>query len=383
MHRTRTSTSASKQSTSGFTAIELIAVIAVGAAVSAHVMPMAKRARSSAQGLGSANNLMQIGQAAGMYGVDNADRIPTYSWEGYADAPISYRYTLPDGRTYTARSDVDAAAIQQADILQRRTGRIDGEFAILVDLTRLPQRRFTNLILLDYMDSPLFDPVFIDPADANLLNWSANPLDYGVGSTVPYANGDPGPGYDLSGAWVNEGVRQRWAFGSSYQAVPAAWQPDGLDGVPSYAPVDSTPHLFAINGFASRGVELSEGRRFSEVRFPTAKVYQFEEFDREQAGNPYFGYDQARVEKLMFDGSVNNLASGDANPSFSVLNPGLNGKTEWRQTYVPLDTFPVPLAGLGDDTLLSQRFRWTLGGLQGVDYATPISAPGRPVGRSR
>jgi prepilin-type N-terminal cleavage/methylation domain-containing protein len=372
---------ATKRSTSGFTAIELIAVIAVGAAVSAHVMPMAKRARSNAQGLGSTSNLMQVGQAAGMYGVDNADRIPTYSWEGNAGASISYRYTLPDGNTYTARSDDQAAAIQQADILQRRTGRIDGEFAILVDLSRLPQRRFTNLILLDYMDSPLFDPVFIDPADANLLSWAANPLEYGVGSTVPYANGDPGPGYDLLGLWANEGIRQRWAFGSSYQAVPAAWQPDGLDGAPSYAPVASTPHLFAVNGIR---VELSEGRRFSEVRFPTAKVYQFEEFDREQAGDPYFGYDQARVEKLMFDGSVNNLASGDANPSFSVLNPGLNGKTEWRQTYVPLDTFPVPLAGLGDDTLISQRFRWTLGGLQGIDYATPIM-PGNPaaLGRER
>jgi hypothetical protein len=94
----------------------------------------------------------------------------------------------------------------------------------------------------------------------------------------------------------------------------------------------------------------------------------FEEFDRGQAGDPYFAYDHARPEKLMFDGSVNNRASGDANPSW---NPA-NGKQEWRQAYVALHEFPLPLGGPGDQTLLSQRYRWTLGGLKGIDYAAPL-----------
>ena len=35
---------------------------------------------------------------------------------------------------------------------------------------------------------------------------------------------------------------------------------------------------------------------------------------------------------------------------------------------VPLDRFPVPVGGLGDQTLVSQRFRWTYGGLKGINY---------------
>ena len=63
------------------------------------------------------------------------------------------------------------------------------------------------------------------------------------------------------------------------------------------------------------GVELADGRNFAEVAFPSAKVHFFEEFDREQAGSPYFGYDHARPAKLMFDGSVNEWVSGAARPS--------------------------------------------------------------------
>jgi len=365
-----------KQIRSGFTLIETAAVIAVGTVAFTQLAPMANKARLSARGAGSASNLMQIGQAAGMYGVDNADRIPSYSWNGGAGSQTG-RYTLPDGLMYTARSDIDGAGIQMTEILQRRTGRIDGDFKIDVNTNRLWHRRWSHLVLLDYMNSPFPDALFIDPADANQLAWSANPLDYALGSTVPYAN-DVAAGFDPDNGWSAESVRQRWAFASSYQTVPAAWQSDGF-AEPSYTPVSETPHLFQVNGFGQSGVELSDGRRFSEVRFPTAKVYMFEEFDREQAGDPYFGYDHARPEKLMFDGSVNTFASGDAN--ISVNNR--EGKTEWRQTYVPLDTFPVPLGGLGDDTLLSQRFRWTFAGLQGMDYPTHIMPSNQPSGRRR
>ena len=70
----------------------------------------------------------------------------------------------------------------------------------------------------------------------------------------------------------------------------------------------------------------------------------------------------------MFDGSLNDRPSGEANPSWNQAN----GKQEWRQTYVPLHTFPVPLSGLGEKIPLSQRYRWTTGGLKGTDYVTPL-----------
>jgi len=346
----------SKSKSRAFTLIELAAVIAVAGTVTASLAPMARKARVSARVQASASNLSAIGQGAGMYGVDNADRIPGYSLAGPTTQAL--RLNLPNGDRVTIRNGVDATAFQNTEILQRRTGRLDGPFEILYDNTRLWHRRWSHVVLIDYLDSPFADGLFIDPADANQLTWAANPLDYGAGSTVPYAN--------ISDGWSRESVRQRWAFAASYQTTVSAWNPDGIRES-SYVPFSDTPHLFLVNDVPGNRLRLSDGREFAEVRYPSNKVYFFEEFDREQPGDPYFGYYHARPEKLMFDGSVNSLASGDANPSWNAAN----GKLKWRQRYVPLDTFPTELPGREGERL-SQRYRWTLGGLSGVDYPTVI-----------
>jgi prepilin-type N-terminal cleavage/methylation domain-containing protein len=352
----------------GFTLLELGAVLAVSATISAAVMPMARKSRVSAQAQMSAGNLSVIGQGAGMYGLDNADKIPGYT-RVRPLGPSRIEWELPDGSSVVLRNNVDAASWQNTELLQRITGRIDGPDHILYQ-PDLWHRRWSHLPLIDYLRIGFDQTLFIDPADANQLRWTTNPLDYQTGSTVPYSNGFP-PGVDGSNTrWADIGSRQRWAFASSYQISASAWNPDGIDE-PSYVPLELTPHLFAASyppGSGNQQLDLS-GRDFAEVAFPANKVYFFEEFDREQPGDPYFGYDHARPEKLMFDGSVNAFASGDATPSWNAAN----GKQVWTQRYIPLDTFPTELPGREGD-LISQRYRWTLGGLSGVDYATPISS---------
>jgi hypothetical protein len=319
--------------------------------------PAVKQARVSVRGSASAANLMAIGQGAGMYAAEHEGRIFSYTWR-------PGQHFMPDGKVRTSTDHLDAAAWQQTEILMRRTGRITGENAIISARTRLPHHRTLLLVLQDYLDRPFPDPMVADPADANLLQWQANPTDISLANNIPYAMGATiPPGYDDIRGWNNTGIRQRWAFSSSYTSTVSAWNPDGIKGEPRYIPVAETPHLFQ-----GGGVPLADGRRFVEVAFPNAKVHLFEEFDRRQVGSPYFAYDHAAPLKLMFDGSLNDRPSGEANPSW---NPA-NGKQEWRQTYVPLHTFPVPLDGLGSTTLLSQRYRWTTGGLKGTDYVTPI-----------
>lgn len=102
----------------------------------------------------------------------------------------------------------------------------------------------------------------------------------------------------------------------------------------------------------------------SEVAFPAQKVHMHEDHDREQKRFPWFAYDHAAVEKLMFDGSINSQISGEAHDAENPAQPGL----VWSQTYVPLDAFPIPLGGFNDSTRLNMRFRWTEDGLQGIDY---------------
>ena len=341
----------------GFTLLETAAAVLMVSLLVGVLTPAVYRARADARGMGSAANLAFISQGSAMYGADHNGRIFSFTWEPGL-------YTMPDGRTRFAMHDDDAAAWQQTEILMRRTGRIDGEDRFHNSNTRLPHHRTLLLVLQDYLDRPFPDPMVADPSDANLLQWQANPTDITADNNIPYAEGVDTTGYDNPTGWNLIGIRQRWAFSSSYLSTVSAWNPDGLNGERAYRPVDSTPHLL-IGG---PNIQLAQGRNFAEVAFPSAKVYFFEEFDRRQAGSPYFAYDHARPMKLMFDGSINDRLSGEAGPSW---NPA-NGKEAWRQTYVPLHTFPIPLGGFGDGTLLSQRYRLTLGGLTGIDYGAPL-----------
>ena len=347
----------------GFSMIEAAAMVLVLSMIGMTVGPSLQQMRSRAMGAASVANMQEIGVGAAMYAGANNGRMFSYSWRA------GETYLLPNGRTYTPSNDLDASSRQNQEILQRRTGRVAGQFKINWMDGRIPHRRFTHLVLNDFLNIPLEDTGHIDPADTNQLVWHANPLDYFIGSTVPYANG-VSPGYDDDSGWAQNNIRMRWAFASSYQSVPSAWQPDTPN--PRWGPIESTPHLFVGLG-STNLIDLSTGRYMSELLFPAHKVWMFEEFDREAEGSPYFAYDHARSAKLMFDGAVNVWASGDAYPS--VIPEHGFPYSVWDQHYVPLDTFPIPLAGLGDNTQLNQRYRWTYRGLLGVDYG-----PGDPDG---
>lgn len=339
----------------GFTLTECGVTVMVVSLLVGIMGPSLSRARLMARGATSAENLAMIGQGGGMYAQDNGGRIFGYSWRG------GQSYMMPDGRVYTSSSDTDAAARQNQEILQRLTGRWQANQQKILHFTgRIPHKRFSHLVLMDYMGQTPGSEMFIDPSDEKQLHWAADPLEYlRDGNTVPYGNGAPAQsGYDTDPRWTQANIIQRWAFASSYQPTVSAWNPDAPDS--RYLPISATPHLFAGGG----NIELARGRNLSEVLFSSHKVWMFEEFDREQAQGLYFGYDQARPEKLMFDGSVNSRASGEAVPSIIPER----GFQPWTQRYVPLHRFPLPSGGLGDSTELSQRYRWTYRGLIGIDY---------------
>jgi type II secretory pathway pseudopilin PulG len=350
----------------GFSLIELAVILAISASVGAVLAPALSHSRAQARGMSSEGNLAMIGQIGAMYGLDHDDRIFTFTWRGGEEY-----LNLKSEKLKFYSNDQQAASGQVTNILQRATGRLRGRYALYTPTRRLMHRRFSHLVLADYMGGNVSDPIWADPADANQLYWQLNPLEYSDDdpNTLPYGNGIPDtPGYDEDSGWADIEIVHIWPFASSYQVVPHAWQQDfGIQ----YVPLEDTPHLYTTNGFT---IPLGE-RRFHEVRFPSAKVWMHEEFDREQAGSPYFAYDHAQPAKLMFDGSINTAMSGLAASSVSPADYNNRDKFVWEQTYVPLDTFPVPLGGLEDPTLLNMRYRWTLGGLQGIDYPQMLTRP--------
>jgi type II secretory pathway pseudopilin PulG len=196
----------------GFTLIEAAAVTAIGTLVAATLAPGLKATRLNAQARGSESNLMQIGQGSDMYALDNAGRIFTYNW-----VP-GETYLMPDGKTRRILDDGDSGSWQNTEILMRRTGRIDGPDRFRNYGSRLAHSRLRHIVLMDYLGTQFPDTLFADPADANLLQWQANPTDISAANNIPYAAGSDFSGYDDPGGWTDVGVRQRWPFASSYQS---------------------------------------------------------------------------------------------------------------------------------------------------------------------
>ncbi len=350
-----------------FTLIELLVVIAIIALLIGILLPALAQAQRSAKNVLSQSNLRSMNTGAANYASDNQDRIFSYSWRG------GHTYVLPDGRPKTPADDTEAAANQNQEILQRVTGRIKGVTKIKNYEGRLPHRRLSHLVLLDFLTDVQPEPTAASPFDRNLIQWQENPLEYGPGSGVPYADGIP-DGYDEGngGDWANEPFRQRWAFASTYQMVPAAWNSDGINGEPTYYPVPDTPHLFRERVVDQVNAPLGR-RKFTQVAHPSGKVMMFEEFDRfSDRDGLYFAYPEAKCNLAFFDGSVRNEQTADANAGW---NPN-EEDTDWTQIYKPLDTFPLPKDGLENNaTEYCQRYRWTRYGLRGIDYG------GKDIGR--
>ncbi len=345
----------------GFTLIELLVVIAIIALLIGILLPAIGQARNSAKNLLSQNQMRQLNLGSNTYAADNDDRVFSYTWKAGQD------YLMPDGKLRRPADNQDAASWQQTEILMRVTGRSEGPFRFKNFGSRLAHRRYSHIVLLDYLTTTQPEPIAASPFDKNLLDWQAQPTVTDASNNIPYAAGSDYSGYDDPGGWTDPGVKQRWSFASTYQTVPAAWNTDGINGQVTCYPVATTPHLFAT----PNTVRLGE-RKYGQVAHPAAKVLQFEEFDRfSSRSGLYFMYPDAQSNLSFFDGSVRRERTGDANPGWNPNTPN----AEWKQRYVPLHTFPEPKTGLNEQTTYCQRYRWTRYGLQGIDYG------GKEIGR--
>jgi len=338
-----------------FTLIELLVVIAIIALLIGILLPALGQAQRSAKNVLSQSNQRSLNTGSANYAADNKDAIFSYSWRG------GQTYIMENGKEINVPpgDDLGAAQWQNQNILFRATGRMTGTFKIKKFSGRLPHRRFSHLVLLDFLTDVQPEPIAASPFDRNQIDWQENPLEYRAGSTVPYANGIPA-GYDPDTTWARDEVRQRWPFSSTYQMVPAAWNTDGINGSPTYSPVSTTPHLFT----GSPNLRLGR-RKVTQVAHTSSKVMMFEEFDRfSDKKGLYFAYPEAKPNLAFFDGSVRSELTDECNPGWNPTEPD----AVWRQTYIPLDTFPEAKGGENDPTLYCQRFRWTRHGLQGIDF---------------
>jgi prepilin-type N-terminal cleavage/methylation domain-containing protein len=325
----------------GFTLIELLVVVAVIALLIAILLPALAGARKVARLGICESNLKQLGVATNTYGLDFKDQIFSFSWRA-GDALSS-----DNGLNYAAK-DVDAACNQMVDIVRRLGDRTVNEVPRTLGVF-FPYLRFSHLVLQDYLGHRLPDPIVACPEDPDQRRWGLDPGGYDAGQYQP--------NYGVGAAQGN----WRWPYRSNYWMTASAI--DKNIAGRRLRPVNS--EVVATSPFPS----LRFGNRsLTEVEFPSAKVFLFEQYGRHAQRDfdyrTYYGFDTAKCVVQFFDGSVSLRASKDAN----------KGNANPSDPNSPTSTVPYVANGLTPDppapTALHSdvRFLFTRSGLKGVDF---------------
>jgi prepilin-type N-terminal cleavage/methylation domain-containing protein len=304
----------------GFTLIELLVVIAIIALLIGILLPALGSAISSARTLKCQANMRSMGQAAQSYGGDFRDTIPAFSWKpGNFDTPYADLRNPPN--------DIQAVRYQAIHIIREKTGNRFVPLSTGSGNNWFANLWFSHLVYIDYLTGNLEEPVAVCPEDAQQIERAETPAD------------DFAP---------NQLFRK---FESSYeQSVVTYSTATAQEGV---EPVQQHNELWLS---FPRSNNFLVTRRFTNVTYTSSKAFLFDTFDRHYADQPDYFYFQpgARQPILFFDGSVSVRDTNDANEGFQPLNPTSPDPTLLKITSSG-DSFPG-------------YYRWTRGGLRGLDF---------------
>jgi prepilin-type N-terminal cleavage/methylation domain-containing protein len=327
----------------GFTLIELLVVVAIIALLIGILLPALSEARRAGKLAICTSNMKQLGVAMATYSADYQDRIFAFTWRSGKDYSS---YSDLNG----ANGDLQAAANQAVDILRRRA---DFQQSQLRRITNwIPHVYYTHLVIQDYLAARLPEKMVVCPEDKFRLTWQSGPkAPEWPDSFSPVPRGSNG----------NSG--KRWPYSSSYQVVPATYDGSGVGSRISQANHNS----YFVPGDCKLG-----NRKISDVDYPSQKVFMHDSHQRHYTKRQlYYAYEQARQPLLHFDSSVvtrvtkrSNLgwqpnSPADPEPTYFTYAPEMNdARYAWE---------PPTASGEPSDTLAGY-YRWTRGGLKGIDF---------------
>jgi prepilin-type N-terminal cleavage/methylation domain-containing protein len=322
----------------GFTLIELLVVIAIIALLIGILLPALGEARKAARLTVCMANMQQLGVATQSYSADYQDRLFSFSWRQ------GVTYPFGESRTPSSAGDpAAAAALQAVDILQRRADRGDMQ----PPSRWIPHPLYTHLVLQDYLAARLPEPLVVCPEDKNRQNWQKDPQNLH----------DKGFWLPLQEEPTDE--NKRWPYSASYQVVPASFDRHNM------VSQGGTHRDYLTPGDARLG-----DTRQGAVAFPSNKVHMMDSHQRHFSNKPprFYAYTDARQPLLFFDGSVRTEITDDSNEGWNPTKPTAVG-APGGVTRMRYD--PSPWEGskpLGAESLVIGHYRWTRGGLAGVDF---------------
>jgi prepilin-type N-terminal cleavage/methylation domain-containing protein len=325
-----------KRAGSGFTLIELLVVIAIIALLVSILLPALGQARREARRVICNTNMNQFATAYATYGADFQDRIASFTWKADVAYPGFAPVSLP----------VEAAANQAVDIFRRRAGRTDiGPISLWI-----PHVFYSHLILQDYLQHRLPEKMVVCPEDRQRLLWQKDPLHFF----------DLPPG-ERPGAAGENNDDKRWPYSSSYEMAPSGWSHDMISGEEKTTDQQGLVHYQYYGGDLPMG-----NRRLSDVSFPGKKVALYETVQRHYGPRElFYAYEECRQPILFWDGHVAVHRTSEAGQGFRPNQPRSRAATLIR--YEPENWEPPTLSGRPADNVTGM-YRWTRGGLRGVDF---------------
>ncbi|HVZ36714.1 MAG TPA: prepilin-type N-terminal cleavage/methylation domain-containing protein [Polyangiaceae bacterium] len=349
------SKSANRARATGFTLIELLVVIAIIAILLSLLLPAIRGARRAGRLAICESNLRQMMVAHASYANDFKNFIAALN--GRAEDKNNPFIAQAERDQFPVPEDLAAQALHIiTDVRPGNQNIVRYELPIFTNNfsgTYVIQD-FTALVLVQYLGDVMPVPSVVCPEDAARLSWRK------VGMTkTPYAPRLARNRQNLP--WMQ--------FSSSYQLTGVACAGRDSQGSALY-------HQDVVGGVAEHdhyGAQKYHlgGRKLDEVSVPAQKVALHDSQDRHVAKQDlFYAYPEASQPLAFFDGSVSVRKTIDANKGEYHLFPSRK-PTSWTvMQYADPDLgfeSPTPASHKPDEKLAGY-YRWTRGGLRGVDY---------------
>lgn len=362
---------------SGFTLIELLVVIAIIALLIGILLPSLGEARRIARMMVDQNNQRQLATAMNTYATTFEDRLATFTWTGpeipggrpnYSGS--NYANVRQHMESMSEVHSTHAAAAQAIDIIYRKSG-LDQSAGFNIPSSWIPHVRYTHLVLQDYLASRLPERLVVSPADTHMLNWQRE------GGRL-FWEGYFEPLQPDPSAWFQ-------VFSSSYHFVPAVYDRYQSRNIRSRTSVAVSRRMEQGSRYSSYNTPRDNrlgNAQITEVQFPSQKVMLY---DTEQRffgkQNIYALYPDARVVVAMFDGSVGARRTDESNFGWIPRTPNRPARPDIL--YNPEQRNPPRLwlaqKRPGDSDRVFGHYRWTRGGLRGVDFGGREVSTGQQI----